>query len=142
MKFWDTSALLPVFLDEASTPACRQHMADDPGVIVWEGTCVELLSVLARWQRHSRDMDDLWPGLRAEMIRQWRTWLRVADWQRVSPHAQRIVTMHPLKAGDAMQLAAAIAAADGQPDQLPVVTRDHTLAKAAQLEGFPVIIPA
>lgn len=141
MKFWDTSALLPLFVDEPATEACRELLMADPDIIVWEATSVELLSAIARCRRHSTGLDDLCAGIRAEVLDRWPTWTRVADWPRVSARAQRIVNLHPLKAADAMQLAAALTACEDQPHTLPVVTRDRQLGSAARLEGFPVIMP-
>ena len=141
MRFWDTSALLPLFIDEPATHACEKLLASDPVVLVWEGTATEMFSALARYRRHAKGFDDLWPGIRHEMLQRWPTWARVADWGRVSSPAQRLVTVHPLKAGDAFQLAAAIVASEDQPHTLPFVTRDRTLASAAQLEGFRVVVP-
>jgi len=46
---------------------------------------------------------------------------------------------HPLRAADALQLSAAIVAADGDPSSLELVTLDRRLAEAAMLEGFPVL---
>ncbi len=51
----------------------------------------------------------------------------------------RLLRVHPLRAADAFQLAAAIAAADESPRSLPFVTFDSRLARAAEREGFPVI---
>lgn len=71
-----------------------------------------------------------------------------ASWQEVEPSsrlrqiASRLVRTHPLRAADALQLAAAIMAADGDPQTLPIVTLDERLARAAEREGFPVIEPA
>ncbi|MCR4374440.1 MAG: type II toxin-antitoxin system VapC family toxin [Acidobacteria bacterium] len=141
MKFWDTSALLPLFIDEPATEACRSLVASDPVIIVWEATSVEMLSALARLRRESTGFDDLWPSVRQEMLERWTTWSRVADWPKVSRRAQRLVSVHPLKAADALQLAAALVACEDQPHELPIVTRDRPLAHAARLEGFPTITP-
>lgn len=141
MRFWDTSALLPLFVDEPTTDRCRDLLVTDPAVIVWEATQVELLSAVARYRRHSAGLDDLCASIRSEVHARWSAWTRVADLARVSLRAQRIVNLHPLKAADAMQLAAALTACEDQPHVLPFVTRDRTMAHAAQLEGFSVEIP-
>lgn len=141
MRFWDTSALLPLFVDEPTTDACSDLLTTDPAVVVWEATSVELLSAVARYRRHSSGLDDLCAGIRRDILDRWPTWSRVADWPRVSARAQRIVNLHPLKAADAMQLAAALTACEDQAHTLTFVTRDRALAHAAQLEGFPVVIP-
>jgi len=44
-----------------------------------------------------------------------------------------------LRAADALQLGAAIVAADGEPETLEVVTLDRRLADAARREGFPIL---
>ncbi|MGB3551121.1 MAG: hypothetical protein WA993_10545 [Candidatus Binatus sp.] len=46
---------------------------------------------------------------------------------------------HSLRAADALQLGAALVAADGDPQSLELVTLDRRLADAARREGFPVL---
>jgi predicted nucleic acid-binding protein len=53
-----------------------------------------------------------------------------------------LLRVHPLRAADALQLAAAIIAADSEPRSLAFVTLDDRLARAAEREGFPVVEPA
>jgi hypothetical protein len=47
--------------------------------------------------------------------------------------------VHPLRAADALQLAAAYAAAEQRPASLDMVTLDERLAIAARNEGFVVL---
>ena len=47
--------------------------------------------------------------------------------------------MHPLRAADALQLAAAFVAAERGPSSLQVVTLDERLADAMRKEGFVLI---
>lgn len=141
MKFWDTSALLPLFVDEPATESCAALLSSDPSVIVWEGTSVELLSALSRYRRHSSGFDDLWPGVRHEMLQRWMSWSRVADLAKATLRAQRLVNVHPLTTGDAFQLAAALVACEDQPQWIDFVTRDAALASAARIEGFQVKVP-
>ena len=44
MKFWDTSALVPLIVDEPGTKAARDLLAEDADVMIWTLTSVELLS--------------------------------------------------------------------------------------------------
>lgn len=46
--------------------------------------------------------------------------------------------LHPLRAADALQLAAALVLSDFEPRTLPFVTLDDRLASAARREGFEV----
>jgi len=69
----------------------------------------------------------------------------VANWDEIGPTvairatARRLLRVHPLRAADALQLAAAMAAGEGRPSSLEFVTLDSRLMGAAQREGFPVI---
>ena len=50
MRFWDTSALVPLFADEAMTPVVRKALSLDAKVVIWAFTRVEIAS--AMWRRN------------------------------------------------------------------------------------------
>jgi hypothetical protein len=60
--------------------------------------------------------------------------------ERLRSTADRLLRVHPLRAADALQLAAALAWADNAPSGLAFVCLDRPLREAAQKEGF-VLIP-
>ena len=139
MKFWDTSALVPLVVDEAATEPARRLLSEDPAVIVWMLSGVELLSALARLGRTSSGLEDLLPALRQDVLGQFTRWATVTDVDGVRRRAERLVGVHPLAAADAMQLGAALVASSDRPETLEFVTLDRPLARAAQLEGFRVL---
>lgn len=47
MRFWDTSALVPIVVVESATLRVHRWMAEDHDVVVWTLTRVELLSAQA-----------------------------------------------------------------------------------------------
>jgi uncharacterized protein len=51
VRFWDTSALIPLFIEEQGTARAKSWLRTDPTVVVWTLTRVELLSALARRRR-------------------------------------------------------------------------------------------
>jgi hypothetical protein len=53
--------------------------------------------------------------------------------------ARRLLHRHTLRAADALQLASALVAADGDPAGLPFVCLDDRLRDAARREGFPLL---
>jgi hypothetical protein len=57
----------------------------------------------------------------------------------VRRHAQRLVESHPIKAGDALQIGAALAAAERDPTLVEFVTFDENQATAAEREGLRVL---
>jgi predicted nucleic acid-binding protein len=59
--------------------------------------------------------------------------------EAIRSRADRLLGIHPLRAADAFQLAALLAASEERPADLPFVTLDDRLADAARKEGFPVL---
>jgi len=57
----------------------------------------------------------------------------------VRDRARRLLEIHPLRAADSLQLAAALVASEEKPSQLPFVSLDRNLARAAEKEGFELI---
>ena len=51
MKFWDSSAVIPLLVTESTTPAVRDILAKDRHMHVWWATDVECVSALARLER-------------------------------------------------------------------------------------------
>lgn len=141
MRYWDTSAIVGLLVDEAASAAARAAHARDIEMTTWWGTQVECVSATARLEREGR----LTPPLAAEVYQ--RLWTLAAGWVEVRPSerlratAERLLRVHPLRAGDALQLAAGMVAAEDHPVSMPFVTADARLALAAQREGFAVIQP-
>jgi hypothetical protein len=55
--------------------------------------------------------------------------------------AQRLLRVHPLRAADSLQLAAALAIAGDDPAELGFVCLDQRLVEAARKEGLDVLAP-
>ncbi len=54
MRFWDTSALVPLLLDQEATAEVGELLSQDPEVAAWWGTPVECMSAAARLRREER----------------------------------------------------------------------------------------
>jgi predicted nucleic acid-binding protein len=141
VKFWDSSALVPVFLVEPTSDWIRKVMNSDPIVAVWALTRVELMSAIERRRRDDPDLASRFSAARADVMKSWSIWTEIAMIEAVREHAERVVTTHPLRSADALQLGAALVAAGGSPATLQFVTLDRRLAAAAEREGFPVLGP-
>jgi predicted nucleic acid-binding protein len=141
MRFWDSSAIVPLLVGEASTDAVAAELERDRVVVTWWATEVECVSALTRLEREEAlEAVSLTAALR-------RLGTLAAAWHEVEPiplvraTAVRLLRVHPLRAADALQLAAAIVVAEDSPSALPFVTLDERLAAAAEREAFPVIRP-
>lgn len=138
MKYWDSSALIPLLVEQAASAGLRRVARDDPAVITWWATPVECASALGRLARD----DLLTPHATAAAIARLRTaitmWTELSPSPDVKEQAIRLTRVHPLRAASALQLAAAIVAANFQPRSLEFVTLDMRQARAAEAEGFPL----
>ncbi len=136
MRFWDSSALLPLLGEEPKTDAARALYLDDTEVAVWWGTPVECASAVARLEREGA----LTPAGAGEAFARldalWRSWIEVEPTDEIRETARRLLRAHPLRAADALQLAAGIIASERRPPTLAFVTLDDRLRTAAAREGF------
>ena len=141
MRFWDTSALIPLVVAERETARVERWLREDPGVVVWTLTRVEALSALARRRREEPPAARRLAAARREFLTGWERWSEVTALDLVRRHPERIVETHPLRASDALQTGAAIVAADDHPAMLEFVTLDLRQAEAAEREGFRILGP-
>lgn len=139
MRFWDSSAIVPLLCEEEASARMRDTLRQDPALAVWWATPIECVSALARGQREGK----LSPSAVQQSVQRLREamleWATVPATPDVREQAMRLVRVHRVRAADAMQLAAAIVASDFQPSGLEVVTLDERLAEVAELEGFSVV---
>jgi len=139
VRFWDTSALLTLFVAEKESARARSWLRRDPIVVVWTLTRVELLSALARRERKEPSAARALARARTEVLGAWEEWSEIVSLEAVRRQAERLVFVHPLRAADALQLGAALVATDLRAERLEIVTLDERLATAAEKEGFSVL---
>lgn len=141
MRFWDSSALVPLMLEEPTSRAMVAEYLRDPELIAWWATGVECVSAVARAEREGH----LAPGVVAEAVGRLEAlelaWAEVQPTDQLRELAVRLLRVHALRAADALQLAAALVAAEGHPGSLTVVSLDERLALAAEREGLRVVRP-
>ncbi len=139
MKFWDASAIVPLLVAEPATRPLQILAAHDPEMLVWWGSEVECSSALARLERAGA-LDVRSATLAFERLNQLAAgWHEIEPSELVRETAIRFLRVHPLRAADALQLAAAFMAAERRPASLQLVTFDDRLADAARREGFALV---
>lgn len=139
MSFWDSSALGSLLLQEANALEIRSIYDQSETFVMWTLTPVEVVSALYQAARTNR--------ISAEGLRQAEQWLKeaiesfnfVKDIEQVKHRAERILRIHPLKAADALQLAAALVYYDDKPQSQLLITLDTKLAQAGFKEGFTIL---
>jgi predicted nucleic acid-binding protein len=139
VKFWDASAIAPLLVAELTTQSLQALARRDSDMLVWWGSQVECVSALARLERGAL-LDRKAAALALDRLKQLADgWHEIEPSEIVRENALRFLRVHPLRAADALQLAAAFLAAERRPSSLELVTLDDRLAEAARKEGFELV---
>jgi hypothetical protein len=139
MRFWDSSAVVALLAAEETRARAVASLADDPVMLVWWATPVECASAIARRERDgSLSGPEVLAAL--ELLDALAAaWSEILPSAQIRAMAQRLLRLHPLRAADALQLAAAVIAAEHEPRTLDFVCLDDRLAAAASREGFRLV---
>ena len=139
MRFWDSSALVPLVVEQSSSRRVEEWVDEDASMVIWALAEIEIVSALRRLvregtlaERQARSAEELAETLVARMH-------TVTDLEQTKTIAKRVLRLHVLRAADALQLAAALCWCEGRPTGRIFHTFDRRLADAAQREGFKVI---
>lgn len=139
LKFWDTSAVVSLLAHEPTRERLMSLLDRDPDVILWWGTTVEIASALARRERDGLlTADDVTSAL-AIAHQLADSWHEIVPSDSVRRTAERLLRTHPLRSADSLQLAAALVAADHNPENLQIVCLDARMSSAGRREGFTVL---
>ncbi len=139
MRFWDSSAIVPIVCAESMSTKCRAWLRSDPIILVWALTATEVISALARRRRDGVLDAVRFAASKQRLLKLERAWNEVAQYDAVRGRARRLLETHPLRAADALHLAAALVAVEERPTSLELVTFDERLAEAAAKEGFAIL---
>lgn len=140
MRYWDASALVPLVVAEPESEKVGKWLKEDPGIVTWSWSAVELASAVERRFREGR--------LSREERRQCldafeslsKQWDEVVDLFATRFRAMALLARHPLRAADAAQLAAALVVAEDRPANLEFACLDERLTLAAEKEGLRVLL--
>ncbi|MGH7459443.1 MAG: type II toxin-antitoxin system VapC family toxin [Longimicrobiales bacterium] len=135
MRFWDTSGVIKLLVQEADTERARELVAWDEQMAVWWCTPVECWSALARLRREELMSDDVLERAAANLDILRAAWYEVLPSEEVRRQARRLLRIHRLRASDALQLAAALVWV-GTFEEGEFVCFDARLREAARNEGL------
>ena len=106
---------------------------------IWWAARTECLSALYRRARAGELTTAQLAAARGRLLRFDEAAAVVLPSEAIRSRADRLLATHPLRASDALQLAALLAAAEERPAGFPFVTLDDRQADAARKEGFSVV---
>lgn len=139
MRFWDTSALVVLFIRQPQTPLAREALGDDPETVLWWATRVEYESALHRLRREGILDEDEITTARGSLSALREAAVEVQPSDELRERALRLLADHRLRAADSLQLAAALLWAGEPPAGSGFVCFDDRLREAADGEGFTVL---
>ncbi len=139
MKFWDSSAIIPLCFKEQMSEAINRLIKSDEDIVVWWATRVECLSALSRRRREGALDNSSELKAKAVLSALSEEWSEVQPSETVRQRAERLLAVHPLRAADAFQLAAALIWTQDNPQGLEIVCLDQNLREAGHKEGFTVL---
>ncbi|MGH7287513.1 MAG: type II toxin-antitoxin system VapC family toxin [Myxococcota bacterium] len=139
MRFWDSSAIVPLLCREAESARCREWLREDPAVLVWALAATETVSALARKRREGVLSAARFGTAKRRLAALEAAWSEVAAWDAVRARARRLLEVHALTAADALHLAAALVAVEERPLGVAFVTFDRALGDSAEREGFTLL---
>ena len=139
MRFWDSSALLPLISDEKFSDTVADLLREDADTTVWWGTWAECAVAISRLRREGR-LDEEREELTRDVLDVLaQTWVEVRPTDDLRLLSSLLSQYHPLRTADCFQLAAALRWCEGDTTGRNFVCLDDRLRRAARDEGFQVL---
>lgn len=139
--FWDASGIVLLCLAQREAARAKRLRRYASHLVVWWGTTVEATSAFERVRRDGTAPADECDRALARLAELSRTWIEVQPVERVRDFVRDLLGEHSLRAGDALQLAAALVWTRGRPRNRVFVTFDDRLGRVAESLGF-IVLPA
>ena len=136
--FWDASALVPLCVP-SQNPGHLRRVLHQYGPVVWWGTPTEVLSALARLRRERTLIESQHGAACQRLAALSKTWREIQPTNRLRHLAETRLDRYDLRAGDALQLAAALVWCNEKPKNRAFLCRNSRLRDAARREGFTLI---
>jgi uncharacterized protein len=136
VRYWDTSALVPLVVAETETQRMRSLLEEDPHIVTWAWTSVEFASAVERRARQGELTREQRRDALSRFADLAEVWDEVTDVLAVRRRALAVLARHPLRAADAAQLGAALAVSSEEGPPLGFVCLDDRLLDAAEREGL------
>lgn len=139
MRYWDSSALVPLLVEEPSSASLRLLMREDGHIATWSWSRTEVVSAIERRCRESSDSRTQRQKTLAEFADFAASWDEFSDILDIQSRTHDLLARHPLRAADAGHLATALILRALSNEPFDFVCLDNRLSNAAELEGFRVV---
>lgn len=129
---------MPLVLAQPRTVEARAALAADTELVAWWGSAIECASAIARLHRDGHLSDKQEHTARELLAALRQSWFEIQPGEGVREQALRLLRFHPLRAADALQLAAALEWSGSHATGV-FMTFDDRLRSAAAREGFTTL---
>ena len=138
--FWDSSALIPLCVQERTSNNVRA-LAKQFAPVVWWATTVEIHRAIARLHRSGKLHDDARQAALNRLSVLSRGWREVLPSDKLRAQAGVLLDTYSLRAADSLQLASAMIWCQLRTARQKFVSSDLRLCQAAAQAGFVIISP-
>ena len=139
LRFWDTSALLPLILDEESSDTVANLLRQDTDITVWWGTRAECAVAISRLRWNGELDEEREESTREVLDVVAETWIEIRPTDDLRLLGTLLSRYHLLKTADCFQLASALRWCEGGTTGFAFVCLDRQLRQAARKDGFTVL---
>ncbi len=139
MRYWDSSAIVTALGEQTDAEGRAALLRQDGEATTWWASKVECPAAVYRLRREGVVDERGLTQLLRKLESFFETCVEIEATEEVRRRAIRLLRTHPLRAADALQLAAALVACRENPGSLPFVSSDQRLNTAAEQEGFTVL---
>jgi predicted nucleic acid-binding protein len=136
--FWDASAVVPVCVPSQASRRARALLRAHP-LVIWWGTLVEIRGALTRLRRESALSAAAFQASGDRLNHLLLSWREIQPVDSVRRLAAEQLDRFPIRAGDALQLGAALVWSKQKPRGRLFVCNDERLSAAARETGFDVV---
>ncbi|MCD8482291.1 MAG: type II toxin-antitoxin system VapC family toxin [Verrucomicrobia bacterium] len=138
MNYWDSSALVTLFIEQNSSAKYRSIYLSEGKVITAWHAVAECASAFCRIKREGLIEEQALSSTIRQLQAQAKSWYIVTPGNRLEQWTLRVLRLHPLRAMDSIHLAAAILARGEDVAAMRFLSEDIRLLEAAAKEGFSV----
>ena len=139
MMFWDSSALVPLVVEEAQSKIMTEILEQDGQIAVWAISFIEVQAAVGRKRRENK-LNSPQRRKALELLSDLeKRWSEIGLSDSLKRRAGRHVEVHPIRTGDALQLAAAEEARGESEAVDTMVCLDSRLRSVAEREGFRLL---
>jgi len=137
--YWDSSALVPLLLPESSSSEMTTLFKSDSEPATWWGSPIECQSAIYRRHRESPIPQQILLQALERLEAICKTSDVVIPSEEVRVRAGRLLSLHALRAANALHLAAALVWVQEKPTGETFLCLDDRLRDAARGEGFTLL---